>query len=98
MVMKLVRDPINSSIIILGDDNRILQVVKESEILDAAAFLREEKYQKYRKRASKMNNTELLRNYTEMVGVTALNQESNYPDFELIMDTITTELFKRLSI
>lgn len=93
--MKLVRDSANSSIMILGDDNSVLQVVKESEVLDAAAVLREEKY---RKKASKMNNTELLQSYTEMVGVMALDRESNYPDFELMMDAVAGELFNRLSI
>lgn len=93
--MKLVKDSANSSIMILGDDNSVLQVVKESEIADAAEVLRE---QKYRNRASKMGNAKLLQSYTEMVGVMALDRESNYPDFELMMDAVATELFKRLSI
>ena len=93
--MKLVKDSANSSIMILGDDNRVLQVVKESEIADAAEVLRE---QKYRNRASKMGNAKLLQSYTEMVAVMALNQEDKYPDFSMMMDTVAGELFNRLSI
>ena len=93
--MKLVKDSANSSIMILGDDNRVLQVVKESEIADAAEVLRE---QKYRNRAAKMGNAKLLQSYTEMVTVMALNQEDKYPDFSVIMDAVAGELFNRLSI
>lgn len=93
--MKLVKDSANSSIMILGDDNRVLQVVKESEIADAAEVLRE---QKYRNRASKMGNAKLLQSYTEMVTVMALNQEDKYPDFSMMMDAVAGELFNRLSI
>lgn len=93
--MKLVKDSANSSIMILGDDNRVLQVVKESEIADAAEVLRE---QKYRNRAAKMGNAKLLQSYTEMVSVMVLNQENNYPDFDVMMDAVADELFKRLSI
>ena len=93
--MKLVKDSANSSIIILGDDNRVLQVVKESEVLDAAMAMRE---QKYRNRAAKMDSAKLLQSYTEMVTVMVLNQESNYPDFDVMMEAVADELFKRLSI
>ena len=93
--MKLVKDSTNSSIMILGDDNRVLQVIKESEIADAAEVLRE---QKYRNRASKMGNAKLLQSYTEMVTVMALNQEDKYPDFSMMMDAVAGELFNRLSI
>lgn len=93
--MKLVKDSANSSIMILGDDNRVLQVVKESEIADAAEVLRE---QKYRNRASKMDNAKLLQSYTEMVTVMVLNQEDKYPDFDIMMDIVAGELFNRLSI
>lgn len=93
--MKLVKDSANSSIMILGDDNRVLQIVKESEIADAAEVLRE---QKYRNRASKMGNAKLLQSYTEMVTVMALNQEDKYPDFSMMMDAVAGELFNRLSI
>ena len=93
--MKLVKDSANSSIMILGDDNRVLQVVKESEIADAAEVLRE---QKYRNRASKMGNAKLLQSYTEMVTVMALNQEDKYPDFSMMIDAVAGELFNRLSI
>ena len=93
--MKLVKDSANSSIMILSDDNRVLQVVKESEIADAAEVLRE---QKYRNRASKMGNAKLLQSYTEMVTVMALNQEDKYPDFSMMMDAVAGELFNRLSI
>lgn len=93
--MKLVRDSANSSIMILDDDNRVLQVVKESEITNAAEVLRE---QKYRNRASKMGNAKLLQSYTEMVTVVALNQEDKYPDFDIMMDAVAGELFNRLSI
>lgn len=93
--MKLVKDSANSSIMILGDDNRVLQVVKESEIADAAEVLRE---QKYRNRASKMGNAKLLQSYTEMVSVMTLNQEDKYPDFDIMMDAVASELFNRLSI
>ena len=93
--MKLVKDSANSSIMILGDDNRVLQIVKESEIANAAEVLRE---QKYRNRASKMGNAKLLQSYTEMVTVMALNQEDKYPDFSMMMDAVAGELFNRLSI
>lgn len=93
--MKLVKDSANSSIMILGDDNRVLQVVKESEIADAAEVLRE---QKYRNRASKMSNAKLLQSYTEVVSVMALGQEDKYPDFDMMMDIVAGELFNRLSI
>ena len=93
--MKLVKDSANSSIMILDDNNRVLQVVKESEIADAAEVLRE---QKYRNRAAKMGSEKLLQSYTEMVTVMVLNQEDNYPDFDVMMDAVADELFKRLSI
>lgn len=93
--MKLVRDSANSSFMILGDNNAVLQVVKESEIIDAAVAMRE---QKYRNRAAKMGNAKLLQSYTEMVAVMALNQEDKYPDFDIMMDTVAGELFNRLSI
>lgn len=93
--MKLVKDSANSSIIILGDDNRVLQVVRESEIIDSTVAMRE---QKYRNKAAKMDSAKLLQSYTEMVTVMVLNQEDNYPDFDVMMEAVADELFKRLSI
>jgi deoxyadenosine/deoxycytidine kinase len=92
--MKLVRD--SENILILDNNNRVIDIVKESEIGDAQQLLKEQKRIHYTKKARKANNVELLQYFSEMIGAFVLERMADYPDFDVMMECVYEELLNRL--
>lgn len=94
--MKIMRQ--GGDYLIIDDKEKVIEIVKEKDIIDGDAVMLEQKRRKaYTEYASTLSNESLLEAFAELVGTIVLEKDSNYPDFDSVAEVIYEAIIARMS-
>ena len=94
--MKIMRQ--GGDYLIINDKEKVIEIVKEKDIIDGDAVMLEQKRRKtYMEYASTLSNESLLEAFAELIGTIVLEKDSNYPDFDNVAEVIYEAIIARMS-